>query len=93
MLLLFDGIGCCSLSLSVFVIVKTFSSAFGCFVKIWWFLMALVVWCLWSETLSGTCWFHLCIQLCSCWLGISSGRLYQFSVHLKLDLLDACLKS
>ena len=32
--------------------------------------------------LSGTCWFHLCIQLYSCWLGISSGRLYQFYVHL-----------
>ena len=40
--------------------------------------------------LSRTCWFHLCILLCSCWLGISSGRLYQFSVHLmELDLLDA----
>ena len=43
--------------------------------------------------LSGTCWFHLCIQLYSCWLGISSGRLYQFSVHLELDLLDAWLKA
>ena len=39
--------------------------------------------------LSGICWLHLCIQLFSCWLGISSGRLYQFSVHLELDLLDA----
>ena len=38
---------------------------------------------------SGTCWFHLCTQLCSCQLGISSGTLYQFSVHLELDLLDA----
>ena len=38
---------------------------------------------------SGTCWFYLCIQLCSCWLGISSGRLCQFSMHLELDLLDA----
>ena len=24
--------------------------------------------------LSGTYWFHLCIQLCSCWLGISNAR-------------------
>ena len=38
--------------------------------------------------LSGTCWFHLCIQLCSCVLSISSGRLCQFSEHLELDLLD-----
>ena len=38
--------------------------------------------------LSGTSWFHLCIQLCSWGLGISSGRLYQFSAHLELDLLD-----
>ena len=36
--------------------------------------------------LSGTCRFHWYIQLCSCWLGISSGRLYQFSEHLELDL-------
>ena len=43
--------------------------------------------------LSGTCWFHLCIQLCSCWLGISSGRLCQFSVHLELDLLDVRVKT
>ena len=50
------------------------------------------VWFLWSETLPGTCWFHLCIQLYSCWLGIYSGRLYQFSVHLELDLLDAWVK-
>ena len=42
--------------------------------------------------LSGTCWFHLYIQLCSCWLGIYSSRLYQFSVHLELDLLDAWVK-
>ena len=39
--------------------------------------------------LSGTCWFHLSIQLCSCQLGISSGRIYQLSVHLELDLLNA----
>ena len=42
--------------------------------------------------LSGTCWFHLHILLCSCQLGISSGRLYQFSVHLELNLLDARVK-
>ena len=39
--------------------------------------------------LSVTCWFHLCIQLCSCWVGISSGRLYQFPEHLEFDHLDA----
>ena len=43
----------------------------------------------WNSFFQGPCWFHLCIQLCSCWLGISSGRLYQFYVHLELDLLDA----
>ena len=39
--------------------------------------------------LLGTCWFHLRIQLCSSGLGISSGRLCQFSENLELDLLDA----
>ena len=38
--------------LSLFIIVKSLSSAFDCFVEMWWFLMALVVWFLWSETLS-----------------------------------------
>ena len=47
----------------------------------------------WNSFLSGTCWFHLCIQQCICWLGISSGRLYQFSVHLELDLLDVWVKT
>ena len=38
---------------------------------------------------SGTIWFHFCIQLCSCGLGISSGRLCQFSEYLELDILDS----
>ena len=42
--------------------------------------------------LLGTCWFHLCIELCSCRLGISSGRLCKFSEHLALDLLDTMSK-
>ena len=55
--------------------VKSFlSSAFGCFVAMWWFLIAQVVWFLWSETLSFRG-FHICIQLCSCGIGISSDRL------------------
>ena len=40
-----------------------------------------------------TCWFHLCIQLCSWGLGISSGRLPQFSENLELDLLNAWVKT
>ena len=39
--------------------------------------------------LSGTCWFYPCIQLCSCWMGIFNGRLYQFSQHQEMDLLEA----
>ena len=38
--------------LSLSIIVKSLSSAFACFVEMWWFLMALMVWFLWSETLS-----------------------------------------
>ena len=34
------------------IIVKSLSSDFGCFVEMWWFLMALGVCFLWSETLS-----------------------------------------
>ena len=54
----------------------------------WWFdFYALKL------ILSGTCWFYLCILLCSCWLDISSGRLYKFSEHLEFDLLDTWLKT
>ena len=42
----------CRMLLSLSFIVKSSSSAFGCFVEMWWFLMALVVWFLWSGTLS-----------------------------------------
>ena len=42
----------CRVLLSLSIIVKSLSSAFGYFVEMWWFLMALVVWFLWSETLS-----------------------------------------
>ena len=42
----------CRVLLSLAIIVKSLSSAFGCFVEIWWFLMDLVVWFLWSDTLS-----------------------------------------
>ena len=73
--------------LSLAIIVKSLSSAFRCFVEMWWFLIALVVWFYGRKLfLSGTYCFHLCTLLCSCWLGISSGRLYQFSVHLELYL-------
>ena len=75
----------CRVLLSLSIIVKSLSSAFGCFVEMWWFLMALVIdFYDMKLFLSGTCWFHLCIQLCTCQLGISSGKLYQFSVHLEL---------
>ena len=40
----------CRVLLSLSIIVKSLSSAFGCFVEMWWFLMALVVRFLWSET-------------------------------------------
>ena len=42
----------CRVLLSLSIIVTSLSSALGCFVEMWWFLMALVVWFLWSETLS-----------------------------------------
>ena len=42
----------CRALLSLSIIVKSLSSTLGCFVEIWWFLMAMVVWFLWSETLS-----------------------------------------
>ena len=42
----------CRVLLSLSIIVKSLSFAFGCFVQMWWFLMALEVWFLWSETLS-----------------------------------------
>ena len=49
MLLLPNGVGCCSLCL---LFLKSLSSAFGCFVDMWWFVMVLVVLFIWSETLS-----------------------------------------
>ena len=33
----------CGALLSLSIILKSLSSAFGCFVQMWWFLMALVV--------------------------------------------------
>ena len=39
----------CRVLLSQSITLKYLSSAFGCFVEMWWFLMALVVWFLWSE--------------------------------------------
>ena len=42
----------CRVLLSLSIIVKSLCSAFGCFVEMWQFLMALVVWFLWSKTLS-----------------------------------------
>ena len=42
----------CRVLLSLSIVVKSVSPAFGCFVEIWWFLMALVVWFLRSETVS-----------------------------------------
>ena len=39
------------LLLSLSIIVKSLSSAFGWFVEMWWFLMVLVVWFLYSKTL------------------------------------------
>ena len=54
MFLLSDGslIQMCMVLLSLSIIVKSLNSAFGCFMEMWWFLMVLVVWFLWSETLS-----------------------------------------
>ena len=42
----------CRVLPSLSIIVKSLSSALGCFVEMWWYLMALLVWFLWSETLS-----------------------------------------
>ena len=38
----------CRELLSLSIIMKSLSCAFGCFVEMWWFLMAPVVWFLWS---------------------------------------------
>ena len=43
---------CCRVLLSPSIIVKSFSSTFGCFVEMLLFLMALLAWDPWSETLS-----------------------------------------
>ena len=48
------------LSLSVIA-----SSAFGCLVEMWWLLMALVVWFLWSETLSFRDLLVSCVFSCA----------------------------
>ena len=68
----------CRVLLSLSIIVKSLSSAFGVLWRCdgfwwhWWFdFYGLKLF------LSGTCWFHLCIQLYRCGLGISSGRLCQ----------------
>ena len=42
----------CRVLLYLSIIVKSLSSAFGCFLEMWWFLMAQMVWFLWSEILS-----------------------------------------
>ena len=84
----------CLVLLSLSIIVKSLNSAFGCFVQMWWFLMVLVVWFLWSETLSfRDLLVSPIIVLCSHWLGISSGRLFQFSVHLESGHLDVWVKT
>ena len=82
------------LSLSLLsIIVKSLSSAFSCFVEIWSFLMELVVWFLWSETHSFmdllVSLMYSAVQLLA---GHFSDRLYQFSVHLELDLLGCMSK-
>ena len=41
----------CRVLLCLSIVVKSLSSVFGCFVEMWWFLMTLVVWFLWCETL------------------------------------------
>ena len=64
MLLLLSDVGCCSPCLLLWNLL---SSAFGCFVEMWWFLMAQMVWFLWCETISlGTCLFHQCFWS-HCW--------------------------
>ena len=50
-LILLNDVGCCYLCL-LLIIVKSLSSAFWVFVEMWWFLIALLVWFLWPETLS-----------------------------------------
>ena len=86
MLLLLNGVGCCSLCL---LFVKSLSSVLGVCGDVVVSNDTGSLICMGLKLfLSGTCWFHLCILLCSCWLGIFSDRLCQFSEQLELDLLD-----
>ena len=84
----------CRVLVPLSIIVKSLSLLLGVWWRCggfwwhWWFDFYSL-----KQFLSGTCWFHLCIQLCSCGLSISSGRLYQFSVPLELGLLDAWIKT
>ena len=85
------GVGCCCLCLLLWNLLSSFLGVLwrcGGFLWHWWFDFFGL-----KFFLSGTCWFHLCILLCSCWLGISGDRLYQFSEQLELDLLDAWVKT
>ena len=85
-LLFLDGVGCCCLCLLLWnlqILLLTVFWRCGGFWWYWWFdFYGLKLF------LSGTYLFHLCIQLCSCWLDIFCGRLCHFSEHLELDLLD-----
>ena len=56
----------CRVLLSLSIIVKSLSFGFGCFVEMWWFLMALVVWYLWSETLFRDQFYDM-LFYCSTW--------------------------
>ena len=66
---------CCRVMLSLSIIVKSLSYAFGCFWRcggFWWH------WCLlsmvWNSFFQGPVGFTYYIQLGSCWLGISNCR-------------------
>ena len=85
----------CRVLLSLSIIVKSLSSAFGLFC--WDVVISEgtggLISMVWNSFFQGPVVFTYCIQLWSCWLGIFSGRLYQFYVHLELDLLDAWVKT
>ena len=81
-LLLLDGVGCyclCLLLWNLQVLLLGVLWRCGGFWWHWWFdFYGLKLF------LSGTYWFHICIQLCSCWVGILLYLVFQYKRQLIL---------